>query len=227
MSQSEDKKDINYDKVKVEQEDNRLPVGELKWSKEQQENKVEEKEQKTEQEREELDVKQKETKEDKEKENVHSEVSATLLDVEKEQETTISSQNEKKNKKKDPLDGIEDTLTPIDFKTYEFDAEQLKAIEQELNSLNPQKLEEELNTIHQQKAPIKDQVEYHDEQEEEKYTTDSRWVKRSIWILGIPALLVIVLFVSLIIGHTVVGGQPVSDIFDITMWMHVYNLIYG
>ena len=231
MSQSEDKKDIKYDKVKVEQEDNRLPVGELKWSKEQQqENEVEEKEQKPEQEKEELDVKEKETKEDKEvgvKESVHSEVSATLLDVEKKQEAAVSSQDEREKKKQDPLEGIEDTLTPIDFKTYEFDAEQLKAIEQELNSLNPQKLEEELNTLHKQQTPVKDQVEYYDDREEEKYTTDSRWVKRSIWILGIPALLVIVLFVSLIIGHTVVGGQPVSDIFDFSMWIHVYNLIYG
>jgi hypothetical protein len=226
MSQSEDKKDITYDKVKVEQEDNRLPVGELKWKKEQQQKEEQEKEQEIE----EIEAKEKEAKkEDKEveeKESVNSEVSATLLDVEKEQETTVSSQDEGKKDKQNPLDGIEDTLTPIDFKTYEFDAEQLKAIEKELNSLNPEKLEEELHSMEKQQNPP-DQVDYRDDQEDEKYTTDSRWVKRSIWILGIPALLVIVLFVSLIIGHTVVGGQPVSDIFDISMWIHVYNLIYG
>ncbi|MCH5585269.1 DNA-directed RNA polymerase subunit beta [Shimazuella sp. AN120528] len=227
MSQLEDKKDTKNDKVKVEQDDNRLPVGELKWSKEQQEGQVEE-EQKESKEKviaeKEQEKKQEKKQESTEKDSVQSEVSATLLEVEKEQEADVSSQEEKEEKKQDPLAGIEDTLTPIDFKTYEFDAEQLKAIEQELNSLNPQKLEEELNTIHHQ-PPLKDHVEY--EEDEEEYTTDSRWVKRSIWILGIPALLVIVLFVSLIIGHTVVGGQPVSDIFDMNMWMHVYNLIYG
>jgi hypothetical protein len=225
MSQSEDKKDIKYDKVVEQQDDSRLPVGELKWSKEQQEGKSEEEEEKTEIEKEEERETKKEEKDAKD--SVHSEVSATLLEVEKEQEANLSSQSEKEKKKQDPLAGIEDTLTPIDFKTYEFDAEQLKAIEQELNSLNPQKLEEELNTIHhQQQTPVQDHNEYYDDEEEE-YTKDSKWVKRSIWILGIPALLVIVLFVSLIIGHTVVGGQPVGDIFDMSMWMHVYNLIYG
>jgi hypothetical protein len=225
MSQSEDKKDIKYDKVVEQQDDSRLPVGELKWSKEQQEGKSEEEEKKTEIEKEEERETKKEEKDAKD--SVHSEVSATLLEVEKEQEANLSSQSEKEKKKQDPLAGIEDTLTPIDFKTYEFDAEQLKAIEQELNSLNPQKLEEELNTIHhQQQTPVQDHNEYYDDEEEE-YTKDSKWVKRSIWILGIPALLVIVLFVSLIIGHTVVGGQPVGDIFDMSMWMHVYNLIYG
>jgi hypothetical protein len=225
MSQSEDKKDIKYDKVVEQQDDSRLPVGELKWSKEQQEGKSEEEEKKTEIEKEEERETKKEEKDAKD--SVHSEVSATLLEVEKEQEANLSSQSEKEKKKQDPLAGIEDTLTPIDFKTYEFDAEQLKAIEQELNSLNPQKLEEELNTIHhQQHTPVQDHNEYYDDEEEE-YTKDSKWVKRSIWILGIPALLVIVLFVSLIIGHTVVGGQPVGDIFDMSMWMHVYNLIYG
>jgi hypothetical protein len=225
MSQSEDKKDIKYDKVVEQQDDSRLPVGELKWSKEQQEGKSEEEEKKNEIEKEEERETKKEEKDAKD--SVHSEVSATLLEVEKEQEANLSSQSEKEKKKQDPLAGIEDTLTPIDFKTYEFDAEQLKAIEQELNSLNPQKLEEELNTIHHhQQTPVQDHIEYYDDEEEE-YTKDSKWVKRSIWILGIPALLVIVLFVSLIIGHTVVGGQPVGDIFDMSMWMHVYNLIYG
>lgn len=233
MSQSEDKKEKN-DKVKAEQDDNRLPVGELKWSKEQEDKGETEESKSNKDDQEKQSAKKIETTENKAGKsissgNVQSEVSVTLLDAdveeEKKQEAKIASQDEKEKKKQDPLAGIEDTLTPIDFKTYEFDAEQLKAIEQELNALNPQKLEKELDTIHQQQAPLNDPVEYSDE--DEAYTTDSRWVKRSIWILGVPALLVVVLFVSLIIGHTVVGGQPASDIFDMGMWMHVYNLIYG
>jgi hypothetical protein len=219
MSQSEDKKDIkNNEKGKDEQD--RLPVGELKWSKEDDlgSNNNEKQEQ--------GNVEEKSTKKD----NVHAEISATLLDLEKEEQTTISSHEDKKDKKEkndDPLAGIEDTLTPIDFKTYEFDAEQLKAIEREMNTLNQQKIDEvetfdpKHNFHHQQ------DVGNNYEEEEEEYSSDSKWVKRTIWILGVPALLVIVLFVSLIIGHTVVGGQPVSDIFDMGMWMHVYNLIYG
>jgi hypothetical protein len=239
MSQSEDKKDIKNTEVKEEQEETRLPVGELKWSKEQQEKEQQEKEQ---QEKEFTDKGKKEDKDTEEntaqKNNVHSEISATLLDVEKEQESShISSHDEKdkkKDKKEDPLAGIEDTLTPIDFKTYEFDADQLKAIEQELNALNPQKLEEELHTIHQEQEHkhhpynnFEDDVEDDVDDELEEDPSHSKLLKRTIWIVGVPALLVIVLFVSLIIGHTVIGGQPVGDIFDISMWMHVYNLIYS
>jgi hypothetical protein len=252
MSQSEDKKDIKNSEVKEEQEETRLPVGELKWSKEQQEKEQQEKEQqeKEQQEKEqqeqekekELSDKDKNEKKDNkentsEKNSVHSEISATLLEIEKEQESHISSHDEKekenqKDKKKDPLANIEDTLTPIDFKTYEFDAEQLKAIEQELNALNPQKLEEELHTIHQQEhshRPYNKLVDEVDDEEDDELEdrSNNKWLTRTIWIVGLPALLVIVLFVSLVIGHTVVGGQPVGDIFDISMWMHVYNLIYS
>lgn len=230
MSQSEDKKDTKKTEVKEEQEETRLPVGELKWSKEQQEK-----------EKELTDKDSNEKKDNKEntseKNSVHSEISATLLEVEKEQESHISSHDEKekenqKDKKKDPLANIEDTLTPIDFKTYEFDAEQLKAIEQELNALNPQKLEEELHTISQQEHSHRPYNKFEDEVDDEENDeledrSNNRWLKRTIWIVGLPALLVIVLFVSLIIGHAVVGGQPVGDIFDISMWIHVYNLIYS
>ncbi|WP_037464322.1 DNA-directed RNA polymerase subunit beta [Shimazuella kribbensis] len=218
MSQSEDKKDLKNEKGKDEQD--RLPVGELKWSKE------EDQESNSNEKNEQGHVEEKPSKKD----NVHEEISATLLDLEKEEQTTISSHEEEKVKK-DPLAGIEDTLTPIDFKTYEFDAEQLRAIEQEMNTLNQQKTENELETFDRKQEfhlPSENVKNRHDEEEvEEEYSSDSKWVKRSIWILGVPALLVIVLFVSLIIGHTVVGGQPVSDIFDMGMWMHVYNLIYG
>ncbi|MXQ52860.1 DNA-directed RNA polymerase subunit beta [Shimazuella alba] len=238
MSQSEDKKDIKKTEVKEEQEETRLPVGELKWSKEQQEREQQEKEQQ-EKEKELTDKDSNEKKDNKEntseKNSVHSEISATLLEVEKEQESHISSHDEKENqkdKKKDPLANIEDTLTPIDFKTYEFDAEQLKAIEQELNALNPQKLEEELHTISQQEHSHRPYNKFEDEVDDEENDeledrSNNRWLKRTIWIVGLPALLVIVLFVSLIIGHAVVGGQPVGDIFDISMWIHVYNLIYS
>jgi hypothetical protein len=235
MSQSEDKKDIKKTEVKEEQEETRLPVGELKWRKEQQEKEQQEKEKEL------TDKDSNEKKDNKEntseKNSVHSEISATLLEVDKEQESHISSHDEKekenqKDKKKDPLANIEDTLTPIDFKTYEFDAEQLKAIEQELNALNPQKLEEELHTISQQEHSHRSYNKFEDEVDDEENDevedrSNNRWLKRTIWVVGLPALLVIVLFVSLIIGHTVVGGQPVGDIFDISMWIHVYNLIYS
>ncbi len=174
MSQLEDKH--KKDAVQTDNEENRLQIGELKWS-----------------------------TDDEEKSN--DEVSAGLAALEetKDEEELIF---EEIKPEKDPLNGIEDTLTPIDFKTYNFEANQFKEPVEESNYAEEYTLEEE-------------------DWEEEEQTSSNRWLKVFIFILGLPVLLAVVLLVSLIIGHSVIGGQPVSDIFDMNTWQHLYNLIYG
>lgn len=234
MSQSED---IKKDKLNEnsEQEEKHFPVGELKWKKEQDKEPLEEKDESKEE--------QLETNN-----NPQQEISATLLDMETKEEQINKEENkenkenkekeeseEKKEepfffakseekqpveKKSDPLAGIEDTLTPIDFKTYEFDANQLRAIEEEMKA-SQQQAEAESNMSAKGIEPAETELE------EDEYKSSSKWAKRSIWILGLPAALVIVFIVSLMVGHSVVGGQPAGDVFDVDMWIHVYTLIYG
>jgi hypothetical protein len=197
MSQLEDKKSEKLVKSD-DQEENRLPVGELKWSKEE-EQASESKEGEA-------------TKEESSKSPTQSEVSATLAVDEVIEEDVSPNKSKTLNESaKDPLAGIEDTLTSIDFKEYEFEPDELKTVEKESNSFDQQTLERK-----------EDFQEYEVEQ-----SSGNKWIKRIIWILGIPAFLILVLFISLMIGHTVIGGQPVGEIFDVAMWQHLYNLIYG
>jgi hypothetical protein len=216
MSQSEDiKKDLLNENS--EHEEKPFPVGELKWKKEQEKEPLEENQEATEE------------AQQKGNNNPQKEVSATLLDLEEQEEKTdqkevLTNTKEEEpsvDKKQDPLAGIEDTLTPIDFKTYEFDANQLRAIEEEMKA--SQQIELETNAHAKGiEDPVGAEIE-----EAEEYKSDSKWAKRSIWILGLPAVLVVVFLVSLMVGHSVVGGQPAGDVFDIDMWIHVYTLIYG
>jgi hypothetical protein len=94
---------------------------------------------------------------------------------------------------------LEDTLTPIDFKEYPLE-------------INSQPAQEKKNA---KETP----------QTEEEEETDQK--KKWIRILWYPALLVVSLFAGLIIGHSVIADQPVSDVFNIEVWQHLFNLIYG
>jgi hypothetical protein len=55
---------------------------------------------------------------------------------------------------------------------------------------------------------------------------DKKIAIRVLQILGLPFVLGIVLITGLIIGHSVLGGQPAGDVFDITMWERLYRLIF-
>ena len=52
----------------------------------------------------------------------------------------------------------------------------------------------------------------------------SKWML-AVKILWLPLVLLVVLLISLIIGHTMIGDQPASDIFNIDMWIHLLKLI--
>jgi hypothetical protein len=97
---------------------------------------------------------------------------------------------------------LEDTLTPIDFKEYQL----------EVNS-QPEK----------DKAKMTKAEEEPQTDEQEQTDRKKKWIK----ILWYPALLVVSLFAGLIIGHSVIADQPVSDVFNIDVWKHLYDLIYG
>lgn len=73
----------------------------------------------------------------------------------------------------------------------------------------------------------KQDLDYDDEEElnQEPQLQKNPW-KAALKILWIPMLLIVALITGLIIGNTVIGGQPVFDIFDWSSWEHLYNLIY-
>lgn len=126
---------------------------------------------------------------------------------------------------------LEDTLTPIDFKEYSIDP-----IIEEKNS------DEEFKQEVKKPAFVAEQpAETADEQpvlskkesavdlgedervKDEKKEQIRKWVK----ILWLPVSLVVALYVGFVIGHTVIGDQPAGDIFNIDMWVHIYQLMFG
>jgi DNA-directed RNA polymerase subunit beta len=60
-----------------------------------------------------------------------------------------------------------------------------------------------------------------------KPETQGKQGTRFAKILWLPSLLFVVLIIGLMIGHSYIGGQPATDVFDISMWEHVYKLIFG
>lgn len=49
----------------------------------------------------------------------------------------------------------------------------------------------------------------------------------SIKILIIPVLCVAALIVGLAIGFSVLGDRPVSEVFDLNTWKHMYDLVFA
>ncbi|TCP65925.1 DNA-directed RNA polymerase subunit beta [Baia soyae] len=149
--------------------------------------------------------------------------------------------------KADKLANFEDTLSPLDFKEYKVDLEQL----QEASAAVETPLKEESTTVvediedlekeeHVQDEVVKNSFDAHDNEQElvENIDHDAEVVeeinpetKRSplkvaIKILWIPVLLIAALMTGLVIGNTMIGGKPISDIFSWSSWEHLYNLIY-
>jgi hypothetical protein len=68
------------------------------------------------------------------------------------------------------------------------------------------------------------------EEREEAEPGSSRplWKKGLIYSLTwLPLICLIALIAGLIIGYSIMGGQPVGDLFTRNLWEHLYNLIYG
>jgi hypothetical protein len=61
---------------------------------------------------------------------------------------------------------------------------------------------------------------------EQKRFRDKKVAVRVLQMLGLPFVLGIVLITGLLIGHSVLGGQPAGDVFDIKMWERLYSLIF-
>lgn len=61
--------------------------------------------------------------------------------------------------------------------------------------------------------------------------SSGRIIARVIWtsikILIIPILCVVALIIGLAVGYVVLGDQPLSDVFDIRTWKHMYDLVFA
>ncbi|MDQ0415861.1 hypothetical protein J2Z48_000019 [Croceifilum oryzae] len=163
---------------------------------------------------------------------------------EKEEEEQGSSDS-----KTDKLANFEDTLSPLDFKEYKVDLEQL----QEASAAVETPLKEESTTVmddvedlkteeHVQDEVVKNSLDAHDNEQELVETIDQEEpevvaeeikpdkkrspLKVAIKILWIPLLLVAALITGLVIGNTIIGKKPILDIFSWSSWEHLYNLIY-
>ncbi|MFC4599716.1 DNA-directed RNA polymerase subunit beta [Cohnella hongkongensis] len=58
-----------------------------------------------------------------------------------------------------------------------------------------------------------------------------RIVAQVVWmsfkLLIIPVLCIAALIVGLAIGFSVLGDRPVSEVFDIKTWKHMYDLVFA
>lgn len=43
----------------------------------------------------------------------------------------------------------------------------------------------------------------------------------------IPILCIVALIVGLAIGYVVLGDKPLSDVFDLRTWKHMYDLVFA
>lgn len=132
---------------------------------------------------------------------------------------------------------LEDTLTPINFKEYSIDPafeqkekehEKLLAEEKKPSfvakpdltaSDTPVQRKRENTFASKRKTNVTSEKEWEDGKEKQL----PKWVR----IFWLPATLIFVLFAGLIIGHSIIGEQPVGDIFDIDMWIHIFKLMNG
>ncbi|SMO66714.1 DNA-directed RNA polymerase subunit beta [Melghirimyces algeriensis] len=67
--------------------------------------------------------------------------------------------------------------------------------------------------------------------EDEQSASEEKKRKRPRWMmfvfLWLPLLAVAALVGGILIGYSVIGEDPVGEVFDLDMWEHIYNLIYG
>ncbi len=125
---------------------------------------------------------------------------------------------------------LEDTLTPINFKEYSIDPDQQEKEHEE--SLPEEKKPAFVAKSDLMASEVPVQRKKEDTFASERVTGEKEWeegkqIPKWVKICWLPATLIFVLFAGLIIGHSIIGEQPVGDIFDIDMWIHVYKLMYG
>ncbi|TJY41919.1 DNA-directed RNA polymerase subunit beta [Cohnella pontilimi] len=58
-----------------------------------------------------------------------------------------------------------------------------------------------------------------------------RTAGRILWLtvklLVVPALCLIALVFGLAVGYAVLGGRPVSEVFELNTWKHIYDLVFA
>lgn len=58
-----------------------------------------------------------------------------------------------------------------------------------------------------------------------------RMIGRILWItfkvLIIPILCVLALILGAAVGYAVLGGKPVSEVFQVDTWKHMYDLVFA
>jgi len=61
--------------------------------------------------------------------------------------------------------------------------------------------------------------------------SSGRVIARIVWtslkLLIIPVLCIAALIVGLAIGFSVLGDRPVSEVFDLKTWKHMYDLVFA
>lgn len=63
--------------------------------------------------------------------------------------------------------------------------------------------------------------------EDKQKRTGKPWVNVLARILFVPFLLFLSLVIGLMIGYSVIGNQPVSQVFDLNTYKHMYDLIFA
>jgi hypothetical protein len=61
----------------------------------------------------------------------------------------------------------------------------------------------------------------------EELTNAQRRLRKAVKILWIPSLLFGSLLIGLIIGYAGLGDQSPLEVFDLDLWRHIYQLVYG
>lgn len=255
MSQLDREKDFeNNDQKQVDPLEGRLPVGKLKWSQkeEQRTNEVVEaefevtKEEEQQEERIEIEAVAKdeslpespkvdkltnfedtmsplEFKEYKVELEQHQEASAAIEAPPKENTRVVRDEIPSVNDKEEDRDNKDDFKSIQQPSFSSWGKEEEDNIEYR-SPLDDHKDEDDSKIMNRS---FDDQQDVYDEEEvdREPELQKKPW-RIALKILWIPMLLIVALITGLIIGNTVIGGQPISDIFDWDSWEHLYNLIY-
>lgn len=54
-----------------------------------------------------------------------------------------------------------------------------------------------------------------------------RYVLAALKQLAVPALCLIALCGGLVAGYVVLGGQPLSDVWKLSTWKHMFDLVFA
>lgn len=59
----------------------------------------------------------------------------------------------------------------------------------------------------------------------------ARWIGRIVWtifkLMIIPVLCAAALILGMVVGYAILGGKPVSEVFEWNTWKHMYDLVYS